>query len=400
MSRKKLIRFLSELLFTMSRTPNTLHVLVFIVSLLSACSAGSKPRQISAVPTSAAPVVVNVFDAQPSANSSSGDLLIPAAISVEQIAVVLAEREGRIINLPGQEAARVTKGEILAQFNDDDQRFQLRQAEIEVNRLGVEEQQYDALVKLNRSELDRELLLAKQGVSSSADVERAKYKHEQSVHEYDKTRLATEGARARVEAAKLELQKSTVRAPITGIITRRYIALGTNVARNDKLFEVSKLAPLQVKFQLPQTEKIMPTRGQIVSLSAVNNSQPIATARIRRIDPIADATINTFGYLADVISGSGLMPGVAVNVHLPRPPNVGSFWIPRAAFQPTADLQNGSSMTLFVVEGDKASSRVVLVSGFEGDQVEVVSGLVKDDRVVLAPPAGLKDGDVVQLNRG
>ena len=384
----------------MPRVPNTLFVLVFIVCLLSACSAGSKPRQLSAVPTPAAPVVVNVFDAQPSANSSSGDLLIPAAISVEQTAVVLAEREGRIINLPGQEADHVTKGGILAQFNEDDQRSQLRQAEIEVHRLSVEEQQYDALVKLNRSELDRELLLAKQGLSSSADVERAKYKHDQSLHEYKKTTLATEGARARVEAAKLELQKSTVRAPITGIITRRYVALGTNVARNDKLFEISKLAPLQVKFQLPQTEKIVPTRGQIVRLSAVNNSQPIATARIRRIDPIADATINTFGYLADVISGPGLMPGVAVNVHLPRPPNVGSFWIPRAAFQPTADLQNGSSMTLFVVEGDKASSRVVLVSGFEGDQVEVVSGLVKDDRIVLAPPAGLKDGDVVQLNRG
>jgi len=384
----------------MPRVPNTLFVLVFIVCLLSACSAGSKPRQLSAVPTPAAPVVVNVFDAQPSANSSSGDLLIPAAISVEQTAVVLAEREGRIINLPGQEADHVTKGGILAQFNEDDQRSQLRQAEIEVHRLSVEEQQYDALVKLNRSELDRELLLAKQGLSSSADVDRAKYKHDQSLHEYKKTTLATEGARARVEAAKLELQKSTVRAPITGIITRRYVALGTNVARNDKLFEISKLAPLQVKFQLPQTEKIVPTRGQIVRLSAVNNSQPIATARIRRIDPIADATINTFGYLADVISGPGLMPGVAVNVHLPRPPNVGSFWIPRAAFQPTADLQNGSSMTLFVVEGDKASSRVVLVSGFEGDQVEVVSGLVKDDRIVLAPPAGLKDGDVVQLNRG
>jgi RND family efflux transporter MFP subunit len=384
----------------MRRTPNTLYVLVFIVCLLSACLAGSKPRQISAVPTPAAPVVVNVFDAQPSANSSSGDLLIPAAISVEQTAVVLAEREGRIINLRGQEAAHVTKDEILAQFNEDDQRSQVRQAEIEVDRLVVEEQQYDAMVKLNRSELDRELLLAEQGVSSAADVERAKYKHEQALHEYNKTRLATEGARARVEAAKLELQKSTVRAPITGIITRRYVDLGTNVARNDKLFEVSKLAPLQVKFQLPQTEKVVPARGQIVSLSAVNNSQPIGTARIRRIDPIADATINTFGYLADVISGRGLMPGVAVNVHLPRPPDVDSFWIPRAAFQPTADLQNGSSMTLFVVEGDKASSRVVLVSGFEGDQVEVVSGLMKDDRVVLAPPAGLKDGDVVQLNRG
>lgn len=371
--------------------------------LLTGCSAGSKTRELgkSAAPsTNSGPVVVNVFDAQPSSSSSSGDLLIPAALSVEQTAVVLAEREGRIVNLRGQEAARVTRGEVLAQFNEDDQRSQLRQAEIEVSRSKVEEQQYESLVKLNRSELERELLLSKQGVSSATDVERAKYKHDQSFHEYNKTQLATEGARARVEAVKLELQKSTVRAPITGIVTHRYIALGTNVARNDKLFEVSKLSPLQVKFQLPQTEKNKPTTGQIVSLSAVNDGQLIARARIRRIDPIADATSNTFGYLAEVVGGTGLMPGLAVNVHLPRGGTADSFWIPRAAFHPNADLHNGSSITLFVVEGDKASSRIVVVSAFEGDQVEVVSGLAKDDRVVLAPPAGLKDGDLVQLNRG
>jgi multidrug resistance efflux pump len=102
--------------------------------------------------------------------------------------------------------------------------------------------------------IDRELVLNKQGVSSATDVERARYKHDQSVHEYNKTRLATEGARARV-SVKLELQKSTVRCPISGFITHRYVALGTNVARNEKLFEVSKLSPLLVKFQLPQTEK-------------------------------------------------------------------------------------------------------------------------------------------------
>jgi RND family efflux transporter MFP subunit len=372
--------------------------------LLAGCTPGGKTRDLSKTATpsnpNGVPVVVNVFDAQPSANSSAGDLLIPAAISVEETAVVLAEREGRIINLRGQEAARVAKGEVLAQFNEDDQRSQLRQAEIEVRRLTVEEQQFDSLVKLNRSELDRELVLNKQGVSSATDVERAKYKHDQSVHEYNKTKLATEGARARVEAVKLELQKSTVRAPISGFITHRYVALGTNVARNEKLFEVSKLAPLRVKFQLPQTEKNRPATGQIIGLSAMNDGQVIATARIRRIDPIADSTTNTFGYLADVVGGTGLMPGLAVNVHLPRGGAAESFWIPRAAFHPDADLHNGSSITLFVVEGDKASSRIVVVSGLEGDQVEVVSGLLKDDRVVLAPPAGLKDGDPVQLNRG
>lgn len=387
-----------------AKTHYRLAALVLCGCLLAGCTLGGKTRELGKTATpsnpSGVPVVVNVFDAQPTANASAGDLLIPAAISVEQTAVVLAEREGRIINLRGQEAARVAKGEVLAQFNEDDQRSQLRQAEIEVSRLTVEEQQFDSLVKLNRSELDRELLLNKQGVSSATDVERARYKHDQSVHEYNKTRLATEGARARVEAVKLELHKSTVRAPISGFITHRYVALGTNVAKNEKLFEVSKLAPLRVKFQLPQTEKNRPVTGQIISLSGMNDGQLIATARIRRIDPIADSTTNTFGYLADVVGGSGLMPGLAVNVHLPRGGKAESFWIPRAAFRPDADVRNGSSITLFVVEGDKASSRIVVVSGLEGDQVEVVSGLVKDDHVVLAPPAGLKDGDVVQLNRG
>lgn len=346
------------------------------------------------------PVMVHVFDAQVSPQTTNGDLLIPTALSVEDTALVLAEREGRIIELRGQEGARVTKGEVMARFNDDDQRSQLHQAELEVNRLQVEEQQYEALVKLNRSELDREASLAEQGVSSKADVERARYKLDQAVKEHEKTRLATEEARARLETVRLELEKSTVRAPITGVISRRYIALGTNVARNDKLFEVSKLFPLQVKFQIPQTAKVQLAPGQIVSLSLANSDSLVARARVRRSDPIADATSHTVGYLADVMSGPGLVPGLAVNIHLPGSSGGLSFWIPRTAFLPTAELRGGGSGTLFVVEGEKVVSRQVTISSLEGDQVQVISGLAKDDRVVLMPPVELKDGDVVEINRG
>ena len=232
-------------------------MLLLSAALVAGCTAGSQTRAPDQKPTAtASPAVVQVISVQPSPHLPDSDLLIPAALSVEDTAVVLAEREGRIITLGGQEGSRVAKGDILAQFNDDDQRGQLRQAELEVSRLKVEEQQYEALVKLNRSELDRETLLASQGLSSTSDVERAKYKLDQSVHEYEKTRLSTESARARVEAVKLELQKSTVRAPISGIVTRRYIALGTNVARNDKLYEVSKLSRLEIKFRLPQTASL------------------------------------------------------------------------------------------------------------------------------------------------
>jgi RND family efflux transporter MFP subunit len=393
------------MMYRISRAEKILFVIpLWCGSLLAGCTAGSRTLTSNSRPpdpsnsTTSTRAVVHVFDVQPSPSSTGGDLLIPASLSVEDTAVVLAEREGRIISLRGQEGARVAKGDILAVFNDDDQRSQLRQAEIEVSRLKVEEQQYSALVKLSRSELEREVVLAKDGISSKGDVERAQYKLDQSTHEYEKSRLATQSAQARVEAIKIELAKSTVRAPITGIVTRRYVALGTTVARNDKLFEVSQLAPLEVKFQLPQTERERLSPGQVISLSAVNSDRAIARARIRRIDPVADATSNTLGYLADITGGSGLMPGLAVNVHLPRPTGSLSFWIPHSAFPASADLHRGASVTLFVAEGERVLARTVLIGAIEGDQVEVISGLAGGDHVILMPPAGLKDGDAIEVS--
>jgi hypothetical protein len=54
---------------------------------------------------------------------------------------------------------------------------------------------------------------------------------------------------------------------------------------------------------------------------------------------------------------------------------------------------------VFVVQGEQVSCRSVVVKSIEGDQVEVKSGLMKDDRVVLAPPAGLKDGDHITVSQ-
>lgn len=383
-----------------------LIILLLCCAVLAGCTAGSRTRDANSPSSSTATsstsmhAVVHVFDAQPSPSATGGEILIPASLSVEDTAIVLAERDGRIITLRGQEGARVMRGEVLATFNDDDQHSQLQQAQIEVSRLKVEEQQYDALVKLNRSELDRELSLYKDGVSSKRDVEQAQYKLEQSTHEYEKSRLATESAEARIESIKIELAKSTVRAPISGIITRRYVTLGTNVARNDKLFEVSQLSPLEVKFQLPQTERERLSPGQLINLSAAGSEATIATARIRRIDAVADATSNTLGYLADITGGTGLMPGLAVNVHLPRPANSMAFWVPRAAFPLGAALASGASVTLFTVEGERVSARTVIIGAIEGDQVEIVSGLAASERVILTPPAEMKDGDTVEVNPG
>src|SRR5215471_16508291 len=271
-------------------------------SLFVGCTAGSKTPPFNRDPANSSvnrtPFRVRIFNAQPSAGATAGDQLIPAALSVEGTAIVLAERAGRIANLNGNEGARIKKGEVLARFEDADQQTQLRQAEIELSRLKVEEQQYEALLNLRRSELEREQNLNKEGVSSKVNVEQAQYRLEQANHEYAKAKLMSSSGAEKVRSAQIEIEKSTVRAPITGVIIHRYATLGSNVAQNDKLFEVSKLSPLELKFQMPQNANRKLNPGEMVNLSAVDSDAIIARARIRRANPVADATSNTFGYVA------------------------------------------------------------------------------------------------------
>jgi RND family efflux transporter, MFP subunit len=374
-------------------------VLLLAGSLLAGCTAGSRTLPVeNRAGADRTPFRVHVFNSQPSTSSNGGDRLIPAALSVEGNAIVLAERAGHIVSLSGSEGARIKKGQVIARFDNEDQRTQLRELEIEVSRLKVEEQQYEAQVKLRNSELAREQALAKEGVSSKVNVEQAEYRLEQANHEYEKAKLVSSNALVKVRAAQIEIEKSTVRAPINGVIIHRYATLGSNVALNDKLFEVSKLSPLELKFQLPQNENTKLSPGEIVNLSAVDDNRIIARARIRRINPVADSTSNTFGYLADVISGSGLMPGLAVNVHLPRADDAISFWIPRAVFPAGTDLRSSSPATLFIANGSRAGARIVLVNSIEGDQVEIVSGLSANDSVILSPPAELKDQDPIEVS--
>jgi RND family efflux transporter MFP subunit len=378
-------------------------VFVLVVGLaagLSGCGGKAQVSSAAGSPNSNSnsgqPIAVRVY--QVARSVARGDMLIPAALSIEGVAVVTSQRDGAIAQLRTQEGSRVSKGEVVARLSgDDDLRAQLRQAELEVNRLQVEQSQLDALIKLDRNEFEREKILAKDGLSSQSQVEHAQFKFEASSLELQKSRVASQAAQSKIEAVKAELKKSVINAPISGLVTHRYVEMGSSVARNDKLFEISPLSPLQVKFQLPQAERATLGPGSIVGISLVDGDTVVASARVRRIQPVADAASNTFGYVADVIGGRGLMPGLAVGVRVPRSVSSPNLLVPQSAFPANSDLRRGTAATLFVVDGDRCAVRSVWVNAIDGDQVEIVSGLSAGDRVILSPPAQLKAGDLVAV---
>ena len=378
------------------------YLVLLSVFALTSCTAGSRAASRESAARSVAtplvthpvPIAVEVSEVKADVKSEQ---LIPAVLSTGAMATVLAQRDGVIVQLHSREGAAVAKGQELARISDDDLIAQFEQAQLEVNRSLVEERQLDAMVKVNQSEFEQDAVLFKDGLTSKRQLDRTKNKLEGSVQELEKTRLATQTARSRVEAAKVEVNKCIIRAPISGVVTHRYAALGTSIIRNEKLFEVAQLSRLEVKFQLPQSDHRQFGPGHLLSLSLAGSDRIVAQARICQLDPVADATSNTRGYLADVIGGSGLIPGFAVTVHLPGEKPTPTFWVPRAVFPARAALQASSPNVLFVLDGNRAKSRAVWINAIEGDQVAIDSGLAAGDLVILSPGTELKAGDLVHV---
>jgi RND family efflux transporter MFP subunit len=364
---------------------------------LSGCGGNAQSTSHIAVQpasTAAQPLEVKVYDVVPSV--ARGDLMIPASLSIEGVAIITTRREGVVAQLSVTEGSKVTKGSVIARLSGDDElQAQLRQAQIELDRLKVEQGQLDALIRLNRNEFEREKTLAKDGLSSQKDVERAQFKFDAAVLELEKSKVAATGARAKVDEIKAQLQQSVITAPISGVVTRRFTELGSSVSRNDKIVEISPTSPLQVKFQVPQPERTRLAAGSSVGISLIDGDAIVATARVRRIEPVADPASNTFGYVADVVGGKNLLPGLAVNVRVPRSVSGPNFLVPQSVFPASSEFRRGTAATVFVVEGTKCAVRSVWINGLEGENVEIASGINTGDRIIVSPPTQLRAGDLV-----
>lgn len=364
-------------------------------ALLALCvGCGRAPVAAQQAVSSVAAVPVNVFKVEAAPVASSA--LIPSVLSVERTVVVLAQREGLLKTLRGEEGARVAQGEVLAQLDDAELRTQIREAELEVSRLRIEERQFESQVDVCRLELEQEQTLFKDGLTAKRQLDRARYKLEGAQQELEKARLATRGMQTKVEGLRLELAKAVIRAPFSGLVIHRFAKLGALAAKNEKLFEVAQLSPLEVKFQLPLAQAKDLSAGSTVTLLAADGLQALAQARIRRLAPTADAASNTLGFTADVLDGAGLLPGMSVYVKLAADAAPPGVWVPRAAFINEAALTASGSASVWVIEGGKCAQRTVSIGAADGDQVRVEAGLAADERLIIAPPVGLKAGTLVQ----
>jgi membrane fusion protein (multidrug efflux system) len=232
----------------MMRKPGFRILLVWLAAgfLLTACDDGSE--QANAGP-SAPPPEVGVVDLQPQRVTLSMEL--PGRTAAFRIAEVRPEVSGILQELVFKQGAHVKAGDVLYQIDPARYRAAYQRAEAE-----LESAQAD-LRQAQREWARAATLFEKNAVSE---------------RQRDEALSALEGARANVsrsqamvETARIELEYTEVKAPITGRTGPTLATVGALVTANQAqpLARVVQLDPMYVDIQLP-AEKLRRIRDALI----------------------------------------------------------------------------------------------------------------------------------------
>lgn len=183
-------------------------------------------------------------------------------------------------------------------------------------------------------------------------------------------------AKAKLKELEIDLGRSKVRSPIEGIVMEKFVEPGDLASPGKVLFKVADLKSLEVHLVASPKDAL-----KLASAHAarVNTPRGWVDAAVKRVDPIADTQTGLLKVILEVPSESGLRPGETVEGQLKDEAFTEAIYVPYEAIQ----RPDEGKAAVFVVSGDVAAQKeVVLGQSFNG-YVRIVSGLDGDEEIVV-----------------
>jgi RND family efflux transporter MFP subunit len=210
---------------------------------------------------------------------------------------------------------------------------------------------------------------------------------------------AKAGADQEYVRAQTMMSYTTIRAPFDGVVTKRYASTGSmiqaGITSQTQAMPVVKLAQnnlLRLILPVPVNDVSGVKNGQTVDVAVSSLGRTFEGKVTRSADSVQMAT-RTMDTEVDVQNRDGsLVPGMyaEVNLHLAERPNVLS--VPLDAVDGL-----GTSVQQAYLVRDGIVHLVTVKTGLQTpNQVEIVSGLQRGDKVIVGRHTGLSDGEQVE----
>ncbi len=339
---------------------------VLFALLLASCGQAEKAKPAPADPAPR-PVRVGRVELRPMERT----LPVVGTLSARDEATVSAQVAGQIERNHVDFGDRVTAGQELVLIDVTAYEALVRQSAANLARA-------TASAANAAQNLKRIQELQKEKIASISDLE-------QAVAESGKTQADVKALEATDAIARLNLERSRVRAPFAGAVAQRLASVGDYVAIGTPILRLIQTDPLRLRLEVPERESVAVRPGQAVRLT-VDGDTNTYPGRIVRIAPALREADRTLLVEADVPNQGGLRAGLFARAQIIVNASEPALSIPPNALIAFAGLEK-----VVVIQAGKAAEKTVTTGRRGAGWIEILSGVSEGETVVL-DPAGIRTG--------
>jgi membrane fusion protein (multidrug efflux system) len=354
-------------------------IVVVVTGIRSREEASAKLREWT--DDQAIPTVAIAF---PDAKALNPTLDLPGRLEAYYRAPIFARVSGYLKSWSADIGARVKAGQVIAEIEAPDLDQQLLQARADLAS-------QEASARLSEATLTRRKTLIASNFVSMQEID-------ERTADLSNKKAAVNSGQANVERLEALAGYKKITVPFDGVVTARDTDVGALInaggGSGPAMFVVSDISKLRVYVNVPQTYVPAIKIGAKAVISMPEYPNRTFAATVEASSQSVDVNSGTTRMqLALDNSGGELMPGGYANVRLNLQRDRVPLHIPASAL---IFNQNGLRVAT-VGSDDKVLFKTVTIARDLGREIELASGLSPEDRVIVAPPDGLADGDQVRV---
>ncbi len=334
--------------------------------------------------TQAVPAVAVV---RPQAKAVDAVLELPGRLEAYSRAAIYARVSGYLKSWKVDIGATVAAGDVLAEIDAPDLDQQLNQARADLTSA-------KASATLSEATLNRRKALLSANFVSMQEID-------ERTADLANKRAAVNAQQANVDRLEALAGYKTITAPFAGVVTARNTDIGALISGGGSagppMFVIADVGKLRVYVDVPQSDVPAIRIGAAAAIVAPDYPDRTFSAVVESSSQSVDRASGTTRMQLKLDNARReLMPGGYVSVRLTLAGEAVPLHIPASAL---IFDQHGLRVAT-VAEGDRVRFKTIRIARDLGREIVVGSGLGADDRIIVAPPDGIAEGDQVRVVGG
>jgi membrane fusion protein (multidrug efflux system) len=328
--------------------------------------------------------VPSVAVAFPNARALNPTIDLPGRLEAYSRAPIFARVSGYLKSWSADIGAKVKAGQVIADIEAPDLDQQLLQA-----RADLVSQESSA--RLSEATLNRRKTLVASNFVSAQEID-------ERTADLANKKAAVNSGQANVERLEALAGYKKITVPFDGVVTSRDTDVGALInaggGSGPAMFVVSDITKLRVYVNVPQNYVPSIRIGAKAAITMPEYPNRTFDATVEASSQSVEVSSGTTRMQLALDNSAGeLMPGGYANVRLSLQRDTVPLHIPASAL---IFNQNGLRVAT-VGPDDKVLFKTVTIARDLGKEIELASGVAPDDRVIVAPPDGIADGDQVRV---